>query len=81
MGTDDIPHGYRKFFSLMVKVKSCLLIKCLGIALSNKRKKQKLVIFFHTQYFNYLDFFTSNVLFLGHDPIFDVFLSILIAFV
>ena len=63
----------------MGKVKSCLLIKFLGKALLNKRKK--VVIFFHTQYFNYLDFFTGNVLFLGHDLIFEVFLSILIAFV
>ena len=39
MGTDDIPHGYRKCFSLMGKIKSCLLIKCLDIALLNKRKK------------------------------------------
>ena len=38
--TDDIPQGYRKSFSLMGKVKSCMLTKGLGIAFSklNKRK-------------------------------------------
>ena len=46
-----------------------------------RETKQKLVIFFNTQYFNFLDFFTGKVVFLGHDLIFEVFLSILIAFV
>ena len=55
--TDDIPHGCRKSFTLMGKVKSCL------------------------QHFNYLDLFTSNALFLVHNLIFQVFLSILTAFV
>ena len=78
--TDDTPHKYRKSFSLMGKVKSCLN-KGVGIALLNRRKwEQKLIIFFHTQHFNYLDFFTSNVLFLVHDLIFEVFLSILTTF-
>ena len=74
-----MPHGYRKYFSLMGKVKSFLLVKCLCIAVLNKRKKAETgyflsLGFFHTQYFNYLDFFTGNF-------IFEVFLSILISFV
>ena len=36
--TDDIPHGYRKSFSLMGKVKS-IFTKRFGIALLNKRKE------------------------------------------
>ena len=42
--------------------------------------KQKLIIFFHTQHFNYLDFVTCNVLFLVCDLIFEIFPSILTSF-
>ena len=81
MGSDDIPHWCSKSFSLMGEVKSCLLIKCLGIALLNKRKKAETSYFFHTRNFSYLDCFTGKVLFLGHDLIFAVFHYILIDFV
>ena len=80
MGTDHLPHGYRKSFSLMGKVKSCSLKVLAYLSLLNKRKKQKLIISVHTQqYFNYLDFFTGNILFLGQILIFEVFPCILTA--
>ena len=61
--TDDTPYGYRKSVGLIGKVKR--FYQRVGIALLNKKKGAvKLIIFFHTQHFNYLDFFTCNVLFL-----------------
>ena len=64
---------------LWVKLK--LFTKGVGITLLNKKREQKLIIFFHTQNFSYLDFFTINVFFLVHDLIFEVSLSILTTFV
>ena len=76
MGTDDIPYGYRKFFSLMDKVKSCTN------KMSNKRKKSRNQLFSFKHSTSIIShFFTGNILFLRHDLIFEMFLSILLAFV
>ena len=80
LSADHLPHGYRRSFSVLGKVKSCLLKVLAYLSLLTKRKKQKLIISFHTKDFNYLlNFFTGNVLFLGQNLIFEVFPSILTA--
>ena len=76
-----MPHGYRKSFSLMGKVKSCLIKVLAKLSLLIRERKQKLIISFHTQYFNYLNFFTGKVLFSGYNLIFEVFPSILTAII
>ena len=82
MGTDDIPHGYRKSSSFMgKKLLKSYLLKVLAKLCYTRERKHKLIIFFYTYYFTYLDFFTDDVLCLGHNLIFEVFLSILTAFV
>ena len=66
MGTNHLPHGYRKSFSVMGEVKKAVYLAKLSL-LNKIKKKQKLIISFYTQYFSYLNFFTGNVLFLGHN--------------
>ena len=63
--TDDIPHGYRKSFSLMGKVKSCLL-KSLVIAFSklNKRRGAETNFLSYTV-LQYLDFLLANCALFG----------------
>ena len=65
----------------MGKVKSCLPKVLAYLSLLNKRKKQKLFISFHTQDFNYFNFFTGNVFFLGQNLLFEVFPSTLTAII